>query len=208
MTTAPARTSTSKRYVRGWTDLALLLLGAGLLVLASLPVHPHQVTGAEIAVFRAINDVPMPLAVVWPFMQLGNLFAAPVAALVAAALRRWRLAAELLLAGAGVWLLAKEVKRVVERGRPAALLTDVHLRGAPAGGLGFVSGHAAVVTALLVVTWPWLNRTGRVICLALAVAVCLARVQVGAHFPLDVVGGAALGMVVAGGVRLLLGRPA
>ncbi len=208
MTTALPRTSAGPRYVRGWADVTLLLIGAALLVLAALPIHADRVAGAETGVFRAINGLPLPLAVVWPFMQLGNLFAAPVAALVAARFHRWRLAAELLLAGAGVWLLAKQVKRVVERGRPGALLADVHLRGAPVGGLGFVSGHAAVVTALLGVAWPWLNRTGRLICLALALAVCLARVQVGAHFPLDVVGGAALGLLVAGVVRLLLGRPA
>jgi undecaprenyl-diphosphatase len=39
------------------------------------------------------------------------------------------------------------------------------------------------------------------------VAVCLARVHVGAHLPLDVVGGAALGLAVAGAVRLALGHP-
>jgi membrane-associated phospholipid phosphatase len=46
------------------------------------------------------------------------------------------------------------------------------------------------------------------VCAALALTVCLARVHVGAHLPLDVVGGAGLGLAIAGGVRLLLGRPA
>jgi undecaprenyl-diphosphatase len=40
------------------------------------------------------------------------------------------------------------------------------------------------------------------------VAVCLTRVHVGAHLPLDVVAGAALGLAVAGAVRLVLGRVA
>ncbi len=72
------------------------------------------------------------------------------------------------------------------------------IRGTAALGRGFVSGHAAVVTALVVVAWPWLNRPGRVACAVLAAAVCLSRVYVGAHLPLDVVGGAALGLAVAG----------
>jgi membrane-associated phospholipid phosphatase len=193
--------------VRRPADAVLLVCGLGVLILAALPVHAQGAGGAETGVFRVVNGTALPLALVWPVMQLGNLFAAPLAALVAAVFRKWRLAAELLLAGAGVWLLAKEVKTVVVRGRPGALLPDVHLRGAPAGGLGFVSGHAAVAASLLVVAWPWLNRPGRIICTALAVAVCLARVQVGAHFPLDVIGGAAVGVAVGGVVRLLVGRP-
>ena len=37
--------------------------------------------------------------------------------------------------------------------------------------------------------------------------VALSRVYVGAHLPLDVVGGAALGVAVAAGVHLTLGGP-
>jgi undecaprenyl-diphosphatase len=37
--------------------------------------------------------------------------------------------------------------------------------------------------------------------------VALARVYVGAHLPLDVLGGVALGLAVAGAVRLIFGRP-
>ena len=43
--------------------------------------------------------------------------------------------------------------------------------------------------------------------LSFPVLVALARVYVGAHLPLDVVGGAALGVAVAAGVHLALGRP-
>jgi undecaprenyl-diphosphatase len=84
----------------------------------------------------------------------------------------------------------------------------VVIRGAEAHGRGYVSGHAAVVATLLAVAWPALGRRGRIVCATLAVAVCLSRVHVGAHLPLDVVGGAGLGLAVAGAVRLLLGRPA
>ena len=88
------------------------------------------------------------------------------------------------------------------------LLADVVIRGAEAHGRGFVSGHAATLTALAAVAWPWLGRRGRIAVAVLVVVVCLARVYVGAHLPLDVVGGAALGLAVAGVVRLLFGRPA
>jgi membrane-associated phospholipid phosphatase len=60
---------------------------------------------------------------------------------------------------------------------------------------------------VLTVAWPWLGRRGRIAGVLLAAAVCLARVHVAAHLPLDVVGGVGLGLLVGGLVRLLLGRP-
>jgi undecaprenyl-diphosphatase len=194
---------------RSWVEVAMVAGGVLLLVLAALPVHPDRISGAETAVFRAVNGPTLlPFVLVWPLMQLGNLLAVPAVAAVAAALRRWRLTAAALLAGAGVYVLAKVVKGVVPRGRPDALLDDAVIRGAAAHGRGFLSGHAAVVVALVVVAWPWLGSRGRIICAVLAVAVCLARVHVGAHLPLDVVGGAGLGLAVGGVVLLLVGRPA
>ncbi len=187
--------------------LALVAGGAVVLALAALPVDAHGVSAAEAAVFRVLNDVDvLPFALVWPVMQLGNLLVVPAAGLLAAALRRWWLAAGLLVGGAATYLLAKVVKGIVVRGRPDDLMADVVIRGAEAHGRGFVSGHAAVVTVLVAVAWPRLGRRGRVVCAVLAAAVCLSRVHVGAHLPLDVVGGAALGLAVAGLVRLLLGR--
>jgi undecaprenyl-diphosphatase len=184
-------------------------VGALLLVVSALPVDPDRVGDGEVAVFRVLNGTTvLPFLVVWPFMQLGNITAVPVVAGVAAFLRRWRLAAAALLAGLGVYVLAKVVKGIVPRGRPDALLDDVVIRGDAAVGRGFVSGHAAVVVALVVVAWPWLGRRGRIACAALAVAVCLGRVHVGAHLPLDVVGGAGLGLAIGGLVLLLMGRPA
>jgi membrane-associated phospholipid phosphatase len=204
----PTRTRPAT-LTRGWSDVALVLVGFALLVLASLPVHPDRVSGAEASVFRVLNGTTvLPFVVVWPVMQLGNVLVVPVSAAVAGFLRRWRLAAELLLAGAGTYLLAKVVKGIVPRGRPDGLVADVVIRGAEAHGRGYISGHAATLTALAVVAWPWLGRRGRIAVVVLVGVVCLTRVYVGAHLPLDVVGGAALGLAVAGAVRLLLGRPA
>ena len=205
-TPAPPR---ARPDTRGWPDVAVLLAGAALLVLAGLAVDPVRVSGPEAAAFRVVNSTTvLPFAVVWPVMQLGNALVIPAAALVAAAFRRWWLAGELLLAGGLTYLLAKEVKRVVVRGRPHALLSHVKIRGAEAYGLGFVSGHAAVLSALATVAWPWLGRGSRIIACVLVVVVMLARLYVGAHLPLDVVGGVGLGLAVGGAVRLLLGRRA
>jgi len=198
----------SRPVVRSPRDLILVAAGATLLVLSALPVHVHSISPAERDLFRVINDhTVLPFTVVWTVMQLGNFLAVPAVALVAMAAGRWRLGIGMLVGGVVTYYLAKVVKQIVERGRPASVLDDVHIRGTASLGRGYVSGHAAVVTLLVVLAWPYLGRRGRIAAVALALFVCLARVYVGAHLPLDIGGGAALGLAVAGAVRLLLGRP-
>jgi membrane-associated phospholipid phosphatase len=194
---------------RRLTDLIWLAAGVVVLLLCAQPVHADRVGAVEGDVFRLVNDLPsVPFPVVWVPMQLGNLLVVPAAVLAALAFRRWRLAAGLALAGAGVYVLAKVVKRFVERGRPSDVLDDVVVRGAAPHGLGFVSGHIAVITALALVAWPWLPRWGRWAAGAAVALVFFTRMYVGAHLPLDMVGGAALGVAVGALVRLLLGVPA
>ena len=197
-----------RRVRRRPTDLIWLAAGTVGLVLCALPVHADRVAAPEADAFRLVNHLPsVPFGIVWVPMQLGNLLVVPAAVLAALAFRRWRLAAGLALAGAGVYALAKVVKHFVLRGRPSELLDDVVVRGAAPHGLGFVSGHIAVVTALALVAWPWLPRWGRWAAGAAVAAVFFTRMYVGAHLPLDMVGGAALGVAVGALVRLALGVP-
>lgn len=192
---------------RPWTtDALLVLIGAAVLVLSALWVDEHTVSGAERSVFEAVNGLPSGLyEPLWVFMQLGNFLVIPAAALLAVLFRRYRLAIGLLVGGVLTYFAAKLVKRVVVRGRPSTLLDDVHVHGDPSFGLGFVSGHAAVIAALVTIAWPWLNRPARIVVFILAALVGFGRVYVGAHFPLDVVGGVGLGVAVGGVVRLVIG---
>ncbi len=96
------------------------------------------------------------------------------------------------------WVLAKVVKAVVRRGRPAALLGGVRSRGPESSGLGYLSGHAAVSTALAAAAYPYLGRRGRRLAVASASVVGVSRIYVGALLPLDVAGGVALGLLVDG----------
>ncbi|HEV2921200.1 MAG TPA: phosphatase PAP2 family protein, partial [Actinomycetota bacterium] len=167
-----------------------------------------HVGALEEDLFRLANDLPNALYPAFlVVMQAGNVVAVGVAAAAVAATRRFWLAANLAITGIGVWLAARWIKDQVGRGRPADLLPDVHLRGHHDSGLGFVSGHAAVAVAIATMIIPYLGRRARWVAVLVAVLVCISRLYVGAHLPLDVVGGAALGWAAGSLVHLLLGAP-
>ena len=177
-------------------------------MLSAWAVRGNQVGPGEAAVFQAINRLPAlvepPLQVI---MQAGTLAAVGVAAGLALAVRRTRLAVDVVLAGGGTWLLVKGVKEIVARVRPDGLLADVVVRGSAQVGLGFPSGHAAVAAALATVAGPWLPRPLRRASWAVVAVVAVARVYVGAHLPFDVVGGMAVGWVAGATVHLVRGAP-
>ena len=146
----------------------------------------------------------------WPFQQLGVLVVGPIAALVAACFRRFRLALLLLVATVAKLVLERAVKAVVTRRRPATSIgPDVELRGDVSRfGESFVSGHAVLITAIAGLITPYLPGRWKIVPWVVVVLVAITRVYVGAHNPLDVICGAALGLVIAGVLNLLIGVPA
>ncbi len=173
----------------------------GLAVLAGtiLPLHRDRIGPREQEAFRVVNSLPDRLyAPAWTVMQLGALAAAPATAGVALLAGNRVLARRLMTGGTMAWALAKAVKAVVRRGRPAALLGGIRSRGPESSGLGYLSGHAAVSTALAAAAYPYLGRRGRRLAVASASVVAVSRIYVGAHLPLDVAGGVALGLLVDG----------
>ncbi len=189
----------------------LMLLAAGLVVLAVSWVLalPATVSELEEDLFRLVNRWPDWLqGPTWPLMQLGAAAVIPVAAVVVYVVwRRREVATAVFAAGAAAWVLAKVVKAFVERGRPQALLDDVILRPEWTG-LGFVSGHAAVAFAMAAVISPHLRRPWRLVLWGAAGFAGVLRMYTAAHLPLDVIGGAGLGLALGGLVRLVAPRVA
>ena len=172
-------------------------LASATLGLTTRVVRNGDVRPTEERFFRAVNDLPgvgFPLA--WLIMQCGNAAAVPVAALAALAGGDRRLAARLFVTGTTTWALAKAIKRQARRPRPEVLLPAVRCLGGEHRGLGYVSGHAGVVVSLTATALPRLGPGARAGVLVLAPAAALARLYVGAHLPLDIAGGAALGLGV------------
>ncbi|HJS27391.1 MAG TPA: phosphatase PAP2 family protein [Actinomycetota bacterium] len=178
-----------------------------VLVVASLLAR-SELSPTELRLFRAANELPEGLnVVVTPFMQYGTFVTIPILAATALLFRRVRLAIAVLLAGVGVYLLALVTKQIVERGRPGALIVGVEERETFAeDSLGFPSGHAAVAAAITAVVAAHLSMRWTILALVLGIVVLFGRIYVGAHLPLDVIGGAALG-AIAGSVVNLVVRP-
>lgn len=138
-------------------------LGIGLLAVSLLGIQRDDLTTLEVNLFRLVNELPGALRwVLGPVMQLGDVLAAPALAAVAfVVLRRSRrVSFDIVLAGVLAWLAAKVVQSLVERPRPGGLVEDV-FRIAGTDGLGFVSGHTAVSTAIVEAASPYLSGRAR-----------------------------------------------
>jgi undecaprenyl-diphosphatase len=191
-------------------QLAVITVGLAVLAVGALIVRDGSVPAWEESIFRAINDLPPLLnPVLWPVQQLGGLIAGPVLAIVCLILRRYRLAIAVLLATIAKLVSERLVKAVVSRQRPATSIgPDITTRGdVHVVGESFVSGHAVLVAALAGVVAPYLPSRWRPVPWVLVALVMVGRVYVGAHNPLDVVCGAALGVALAAAINLALGVP-
>jgi membrane-associated phospholipid phosphatase len=65
-----------------------------------------------------------------------------------------------------------------------------------------------VAWAITIILLAYLGRPWQIAAIVLAIVVPIARMYVAAHLPLDLLGGAALGITVASAVNLAIGVPA
>jgi len=186
----------------------LMVVGATVLVGSAL-LAERGVYGWEVAIFQAVNGLPGILRpLLWVLNQYGTAITIPVATVVALAFRRWVLAAALAISGVTVYVLAKVIKGYVGRGRPSALVESVVEREPfSPESLGYPSGHAAVAWAITIIVLAFMGRPWRRVAIVLAIVVPVVRMYVAAHLPLDLIGGAAVGVFVASAVSLVLRVP-
>jgi membrane-associated phospholipid phosphatase len=189
--------------VRG-TNATLALAGLALFEGSRILAARGRVTATEKRIFHCANDAPDELRTpVRAIMQAGTFGTVPAVAALALLSGRRRLAAEVAIGGTAAWLLAKAAKPLGGRPRPSGVLRRVRTRESIAGDLGWVSGHTAVSTTLALTlsrgspVWAGPALGGVV------AATGFGRMYVGAHLPLDLVGGAGLGMMIAAAVRRL-----
>jgi membrane-associated phospholipid phosphatase len=177
-----------------------------VLVASARRCSDSEVRPLEERVFRFFNDGPEQLHIpVWAVMQSGSL--AGVYVVAGELLRRGRRpeAGAVAVAGTAVWGGVKVVKPYVGRGRPSRHLDDVAVRGEAQTGLGFPSGHAAVALTVGLIAANRSRGWVKALAVVSAGVTGAARMYVGAHLPLDVAGGLAIGLLSGGAARTMLG---
>lgn len=189
-------------------DLIRVVVGVlGFAAMTLLAIADDEVDALERAMFQVFNALPDAAEpMLWFVMQFGSIAAVPIIALVALWRRRKRLARDIMLGGFAGWLLSYCAKELIGRARPGDLLAEIVMRGGHVG-LGYPSGHATVAAAMAAVIAPHLPKRARRWLWGAVFAVGIGRLYVGAHLPLDVLGGWLLGWAVGSAVLLIFGSP-
>jgi len=185
---APAAHTTLLRPLLIWLPPALLLGAAAWLLQA----------GANIPVFVALNAVAQTLPEhVWSWATALGTGACAYALIAPTLPKHPRLMAAALLTGAFGGIFTHTIKPLLNAARPAAVLTadQIHVIGDTLTRNSFPSGHAMTAFAFAATLVFFSQRPARVAAalLPLAAIVAFSRIAVGAHWPLDVLVGAAGG---------------
>ena len=195
---------TDSARLRTWGTTGALSLV--VVVVCVLIARDGTVPSPERSVFRAINELPDALETPMVGVQYLGVAVVPfIVAGVAAVLRRWRLVIAALLVYPLKLVVEKVIlKEIVQRSRPGSTEPDAVIRHAPTEGLSFPSGHAIVAFALAGIIAPYVSRGWRVVAFVLAIGVAFSRIYLGAHNPVDVLAGAAAGLLIASALNLVL----
>jgi undecaprenyl-diphosphatase len=190
---------------RGWyiasLIIALLALGAATMLAVQ---SKHNLPSWEVSTFHHINNWPASFKMTGLAITIigGSVWAALASIAIATVTRFYRLAwrlAAVIIGGYGVDFI---LKQLVDRGRPADFLADLH-RYSVETGAGFPSGHTTVATVISLTLLPYLPKAWRWLPIAWIALVAMSRVYLGVHLPLDVIGGFLVGLFVVSLSRVL-----
>lgn len=186
-----ARLSWYTRWVAAVIGLFLAATGVGL-----LSIHT-ALSRVDEWLFGALQGGSVGqgiLSALLDELAFANYLALTLIALCAALRRGKLLATALLVSASGLlaWAIVRGVWAIVERDRPEELLATPTVHSW-AHVSSFPSGHVAVTVALVVATTLLFPKL-RVVLWSYAALLSVSRIVFGAHFPTDILVGAAIGM--------------
>ena len=191
-------------YRRRASDWIRLIFAAGLLV--ALTARATHIGAAEQRIFELFDSAPRGLAPLCRAVEgLGALWAVGMVGAAALIGRRWRLARDLVIAGALAWAIARVVGSDVvgHIGLRASLRTLTHVGVTPS----FPLARLSIVVAVVATAGPYLGRPVRRLGHLLVAALGLSALYIGIAFPRDLAGGVLLGWAVAAAIHLVFQSP-
>jgi membrane-associated phospholipid phosphatase len=178
--------------------------GFALFLISWYIVAGGQISTIETNVFRLFNDSPNFVASLFAIITyLGTIFTLLVITAILVALKKRYWAIQVFLAGFLAWVAASLIKVAQIRERPFDLLSSVHLTGPTQLSAGFPSAHAALITAAALVLFTNESRKIHWLLVLAVMLVGISRVVIGAHAPLDVIGGVGVGLIVGSFIKLI-----
>lgn len=183
----------------------LVRVAVAALIVAGFAVYSRDPAHFERDLVRSIADLPHDgRSVVILGYEILAIWALALLAVGAILVRRWRLARDLVVAGAGTWVIGRTLAFYARDSQLwEAFRNTVDLSDAPR----FPTVRLAVVVAMVVVASPYLSRPMRRIGQALVLAIALEALSIDHAFPTDLLGAIVLGWGVAAVVHYAFGTP-
>jgi uncharacterized protein (TIRG00374 family) len=185
--------------------IVYIFLGISIFLFGQLFVA-SGVGNLELYFFRFFNGLPgflEPVFILISFFgTIGFVFVATIIALIR---KHYSHAIKFLLAGVGAWLVTKWLKSFEYRARPSEILNNVQLRENLDSVIGYPSGHAAVSTAIGVIAYMYTPKRLHPVITWTIILVCLSRLYLGMHLPVDVIGGFGVGLAIASLINYIFG---
>lgn len=171
-----------------------LFLAIALFVGAATATGGQTVPQWEIDLFQFIYGLPDFLH---PFFfvitQLGSIMMLGLLLVLYLLRKHYHIVLRLLMTGTLAYLVSGFAKDIWGRVRPTELLVDIVNLDYIVRGPGFPSGHTALATALALTIGHYLPRKYHWVVPVWIIGVGLSRMYLGIHFPLDILGGFAIG---------------
>jgi undecaprenyl-diphosphatase len=114
---------------------------------------------------------------------------------VGAFIEKWKEILGVFVASLVAWIVARVLKVLISTDRPVSALLDIKPLFLD-DSFAFPSGHATFFFTLAFIIYFHHKKSG-IIFILLAGLISLARVASGVHFPIDILGGFALGALIA-----------
>jgi len=100
----------------------------------------------------------------------------------------------IFLTGIFSWVIANIIKNILKINRPFIDLDIVALYQDT--GFSFPSEHMTVLTAIAVVLY-YINKKIGIVFFIITILIGLSRIIIGAHYPIDIIGGLIVGILIA-----------